>query len=245
MLRILGVSVRRGEKVALDEVSLQARAGELVIVEGTRGSGKSTLLRIAAALRWPDAGEVWVAGRDVRALQRSSLPYVRRNIGYFAPDIPLLPRTSVLENVMLAAAARGAEPSHARELALRALGRIGALGTATRRVEALSTAERRLCCLARALTGAPPLLVLDDPGGALAANDAGAVLSAMLGAAELGAAVLCSSADASFVAAAVRAGGRRVRLDAGRVLPGGGPVGIIARRAEDDVERLLRVEAAP
>jgi cell division transport system ATP-binding protein len=227
---MLGVSVRRGGRMALDEVSLQARAGELVVVEGGRGAGKSTLLRIAAALRWPDAGEVWVAGRDVMALQRASLPYVRRNIGYFAPDIPLLPRTTVLENVMLAAAARGAEPKPARELAMGALGRVGALGTALTRVEALSTAERRLCCLARALAGAPPLLVLDDPGGALGASDAGAVLSAVLGAVEMGAAALCASADGAFAAAAVRAGGRRVRLESGRLLPGGGPVGIISAR---------------
>ena len=51
MLRILGVSVRLGEKMALDEIALQARAGELVVVEGGRGAGKSTLLQIAATLR--------------------------------------------------------------------------------------------------------------------------------------------------------------------------------------------------
>jgi ABC-type branched-subunit amino acid transport system ATPase component len=136
---------------------------------------------------------------------------------------------------MLALGARGAAPARARELAMRVLGRVGALGAATRRVEELSTAEVRLCGLARALAGAPPLLVLDDPSGALAASDTGAVLSAVLGAVEAGAAALCASADGSFVAAAIRAGGRRVRLEAGRVLAGGGPIGVVAgRRAEGD-----------
>ncbi|HEX3697699.1 MAG TPA: ATP-binding cassette domain-containing protein [Polyangia bacterium] len=242
MLRILGVSVRMGEAMVLDEVALQARAGELVVVEGGRGAGKTTLLQVAATLRWPDAGEVWVAGRDVLALQRASLPYVRRNVGYFSAGVPLLQGMTALENVMLALGARGADPARARELGMRALGRVGALGAATRRVESLSTAECRLCGVARALAGAPSLILLDDPSAGLAASDTGAVLSALLGAVEAGAAALCVSADGSFVAAAVRAGARRVRLEAGRVLVGGGPVGVVGTRRPDTDSDGARVE---
>ncbi|HVU50395.1 MAG TPA: ATP-binding cassette domain-containing protein, partial [Polyangia bacterium] len=132
MLRLLGVSLRVGGRMVLDEVSLQVRAGELVVVEGQRASGKSSLARVAAVLRRPDAGEVWIGERDVAALQEASLPFVRRNIGYSSAELPLLPRLSVLENVMLAAGARGFEPAQARELALRALGRAGVVGLATR-----------------------------------------------------------------------------------------------------------------
>ncbi len=242
MLRILGLSVRLGDKMALDEVALQARAGELVVVEGGRGAGKSTLLDVAATLRFPDAGEVWVAGRDVTALQRASLPYVRRNVGYFSARLPLLAGLTALENVMLALAARGADPAQARELGLRALGRVGAVGTATRRVETLSAAEQRLCGIARAMAGAPSLILLDEPSAGLAPSDAGAVLSALLGAVEAGAAALCASADGSFAAAACRAGGRRVRLETGRVLPGGGPVGVVGGR-RGDTPGVVRVEA--
>jgi ABC-type ATPase involved in cell division len=247
VLRILGVSVRLGDKMALDEVALQARAGELVVVEGGRGAGKTTLLQVAATMRFPDAGEVWVAGRDVTALQRTSLPYVRRNVGYFAAGLPLLGGMTVLENVMLALGARGADPAHARELGMRALGRVGVLGAATRRIETLSTAEVRLGGIARALAGAPSLVVLDDPAAGLAASDAGAVLSALLGAVEAGAAALCASADGSFAAAAVRSGARRVRLEAGHVLAGGGPIGVVASRGSDGTHRegvgVVRVEA--
>src|SRR5258707_7941648 len=118
--------------MVLDEVSLQVRAGELVVVEGTRASGKSSLARIAAVLRRPDLGEVWIGERDVAPLQDASLPYVRRNIGFYAGELPLLPGHSTLENVMLAAGARGFEPAQARELAVRALGRVGIVGAATR-----------------------------------------------------------------------------------------------------------------
>jgi ABC-type ATPase involved in cell division len=233
--------------MVLDEVSLQVRAGELVVVEGARASGKSSLARVAAVQARPDAGEVWIGERDVTALQDASLPYVRRNIGYFssdARDLPLLPRLSALENVMLAAGARGFEPAQARELALRALGRVGAVGAATRVPETLSSAERRLVALARALAGAPPLLVLDDPSAGLAASDAGAVLSAILGAIEVGGAALCTSPDGAFATAVVRAGGRRVRLENGVVLAGGGPIGVVASRRHAP-EVPVRVEALP
>jgi ABC-type ATPase involved in cell division len=233
--------------MVLDEVSLQVRAGELVVVEGGRGAGKSWLARVAGVMTRPDVGEVWLAERDVTALQRSSLPYVRRNIAFFSPRLPLLARMTVLDNVMLAAGARGFEPAQARELALRALGRVGIVGAATRRPETLSAAEQQLVGLARALTGAPPLLVLDEPSANLAASDAGAVLSAILGSVEAGGAALCLTPDAAFATAVVRAGGRRVRIDGGRVQAGGGPIGVLAaRRSSAGAEPLaVRIEALP
>jgi ABC-type ATPase involved in cell division len=231
--------------MVLDEVSLQVRAGELVVVDGSRASGKSSLARVAAVLRRPDVGEVWLGERDVTALQSSSLPYVRRNVGYFSGDAPLLPRMTALDNVMLAGGARGFEPAQARELALRALGRVGVVGLATRLPETLSDAERRLVALARALTGAPPLLVLDDPAAGLAPGDAGAVLSAILGAVEADGAALCTSSDAAFATAVVRAGGRRVRLEGGRVQPGGGPIGVVAARRPPADATPVRIEALP
>ena len=170
-------------------------------------------------------------------LQRSSLPYVRRNVGYVGDDLPLLARATVLENVLVALAARGQPPSRARELALRALGRVGLIDAAPRLVAALSGGERRLCAAARALAGAPPLLILDEPAAGLAPADAGALLSALGGAVALGSAVLSASADAGFVAAAVRAGARRVRIEAGRALPGGGPIGVVTSRREEPARR--------
>jgi len=229
--------------MVLDEVSLQVRAGEVVVVEGQRGSGKSTLARVAAVLRRPDLGEVWIGERDVAGLQDASLPWVRRNIGCLADDLPLLPRRSALENVMVAAGARGFEPAQARELAVRALGRVGVVGAATRDVAALSTAEQRLVAVARALAGAPPLLVLDDPSAALGAGDAGAVLSAVLGVVEVGGAALLTSPDGAFASAVVRAGGRRVRLEGGRVLAGGGPIGVVGAARRVPPEPVVRVEA--
>jgi len=228
MLRAIGVSLSRRGRTILDQVSLQARAGELVVVEGERGAGKSTLLEIAAALRRPDQGEVWIADRDLTGLQRASLPYVRRNVGYAGAAVPLLPRQTVAENLALALAARGHPPALAASVGARALARLGLESLGGRAVSALSEGERRLAALARALAGAPALLVVDEPSAGLAAGDVEMVLSALLAAGQAGAAVLCASGDAAFAGAAARHGARRLGLAGGRVLAGALPVAVPA-----------------
>jgi ABC-type ATPase involved in cell division len=157
-------------------------------------------------------------------LQRDSLPFVRRNVGFVEARPRFISQISVLDNVMLPLGACGEPVAWAREVALRALGRIGAVGLATWAPESLSVSEQRLAGIARALAGTPLLLLLDDPSASLAVADTGAVLSVLFGAVENGAAVVCASADLAFVAAAVRGGARRLRLEGGCVL--GGPVSL-------------------
>ena len=81
MIRLVAVTLHLDGEVVLDAVTVHARAGELLIIEGGRGAGKTKLLEIAGARRRPDRGEVWIADHDMMALQRASLPFVRRNVG--------------------------------------------------------------------------------------------------------------------------------------------------------------------
>jgi len=83
-------------------VSLSVEAGQVTLLRGGRGAGKSTLLAIAAAVIRPGAGRVFIAGRDILGLQSSSLPFVRRNVGYLPPEPPLVNDESAIENVMMA-----------------------------------------------------------------------------------------------------------------------------------------------
>ena len=230
MLRLVAVTLRRGGETVLASVNVEARAGELLIIEGGRGAGKTLLLEVAAARRRPDSGEVWIADRDVTALQRDSIPFVRRNIGFLEAQPAFIEGASVLENVMLPLAARAEPAAWAREAAVRALGKVGAVGLAAAMPGRLSNSARRLAGLARALCGAPPLILVDDPSSSLSAADSGAVLSALLGCMESGAAVVCATADGAFVAAAGRAGARRLRLDAGGLIPGPGSMVVVGAR---------------
>jgi len=234
VLRLVAVTLRLGGELVLDALTVEARAGEILLIEGSRGAGKTKLLEIGAARRQPDGGEVWIADHDVTALQRGSLPFVRRNIGFVEAQPRFLSGTSVLENVMLPLAARGEPLGWAREAAVRALGKVGIVGLGAHEPARLSNGARRLAAIARALAGVPPLVVIDDPSASLSAVDSGAVLSAMCGAVEGGAAVVCASADGAFVAAATAAGARRLRLDAGRLVPGAGTmVALPGRRGRE------------
>jgi cell division transport system ATP-binding protein len=237
VLRLISVTLTLDDRTVLDDVTLEVRTGELLVLDGGRGAGKSTLLQVAAARRRPDGGEVWIADHEVSRLQRDSLPFVRRNIGVAAAQPRFLAGLTVLENVMLPLGARSEPLDWAREAALRALGKVGAVGLSTADAARLSASERRLVGLARALAGAPPLCLVDDPSAALGAADAGAVLSALQSTAESGAAVVCASADAAFVAAATRAGARRVRLESGRVQMGSGAMTVVSGWRGSDAAR--------
>src|SRR5678810_463945 len=116
---------RHGEVVALDKVSLTVEEGAFVLLTGPSGAGKSTLLRLCFAAERPDSGTVSLFGRDISRLRRSSLPYLRRNIGVVFQDFKLLPDRSVLENVALALEIRALPRRLMRDRAADALAAVG------------------------------------------------------------------------------------------------------------------------
>ena len=225
MLRLESVSFGRGDRLVLDQVTLAVNPGELVVVVGERASGKSALAAIAAARRAPDRGAVWVSDRNVAELQRSSLPFVRRNVGYLAPAwAPLIDDETALENVMLVGAVRGESVAASEEQARAALAAV--LGESSdldleRPVAALSASERHLVALARALCGPTPVVVLDEPAaGVAAAADRERVVAALVAARDRNAAVLVTTGDERLAADLVLRGARRVKLEDGRTSGG-------------------------
>ena len=225
LVRLWGVTVQGAggdPQPLLDNVNLVIDAGELVAVTGLRGAGKSMLLAIAAGTLRPRQGEVAIAGRNLVSLQAGSLPYVRRNIGYLPAEPPLVRDETVLENVMLVLGARGLAPAAAEAEARQALGDLDIEAMAGRPVAALSLPERRLCALARALAGNPPVLVLDDPVAGLDERDRTRLVTALGRARQGGAAVLLATSDIAWTIALASAGARCLQLVDGR-LEGEGP----------------------
>lgn len=157
-------------------VSLCVASGETLGILGPSGSGKSTLLNLIAGLDRPDAGTIAVQGRDLTGLGDRDLARLRnRQIGFIFQLHHLLPQCTVLENVLvptLAAPDRAAAPAQRRR-AEALLERVGLADRAGAFPGTLSGGERQRVAVARALINEPPLLLADEPTGALDAAAAG------------------------------------------------------------------------
>jgi len=163
-IQLHGVVKTFGAIPALDGVDLRVDAGELVALIGESGSGKTTLLKTINRLIDIDAGQVSVEGRDVAALDPIAL---RRRVGYVPQDGGLLPHWRVRRNVALVPWLRDLDGRDA--LADRALELVGLAPEeyGNRWPGELSGGQRQRVAVARAVAGAPEVILLDEPFGAL------------------------------------------------------------------------------
>ncbi|MQA23557.1 ABC transporter ATP-binding protein [Rugamonas rivuli] len=163
---------------ALDGIDLHIAPGEFVAIMGPSGSGKSTLLNVLGALDRPDSGRYRLAEDEISALDDDAASEVRnRRIGFVFQSFHLLPRLTVLENVLLPQRyARTADPAAAgRAVAL--LERIG-LGERTGHLPGqLSGGQLQRAAIARALLNQPALLLADEPTGNLDSKSAADVMA--------------------------------------------------------------------
>src|SRR4051812_24672659 len=143
-----------GSVVALDDVSLTVRPGELVAVMGPSGSGKSTLLNVVGGLDTPTTGRVVVGGTDIGQLSQKALARLRRQaVGFVFQDANLLPGLTAAENVSLPLELDGIATRLARDLAVAALAGVGVDDVADRFPEDLSGGQRQRVAIARGLVG--------------------------------------------------------------------------------------------
>jgi putative ABC transport system ATP-binding protein len=167
-------SFEGGRIRALEDVSLQLDAGELVALTGPSGCGKSTLLNLIGALDRPDAGEIWVGGEDVTRLADPS-HYRAKTVGFIFQAHNLITTLTALENVqvpMLGQRRRAERERRAREL----LDEVGLTERAGSYPPTLSGGERQRVAIARALANEPQLLLADEPTGALDSETGGQIL---------------------------------------------------------------------
>jgi iron(III) transport system ATP-binding protein len=167
LVRLREVTKRYGERPAVDRVSLEVRAGEVVVILGPSGCGKTTLLRTIAGLERPDDGSIWLDQREVAARGKNLVPPHRRGIGFVFQDLALWPHLTVRQHLDFVMGAAGVpkpeRPAHARDVL--ALVRIE--GLADRYPHQLSGGEQQRAALARAVITRPRLLLLDEPFSSL------------------------------------------------------------------------------
>jgi ABC-type lipoprotein export system ATPase subunit len=181
-------------------------AGSVAAVTGPSGSGKTTLLHLVAGLEEPDDGEVVVAGRPLRGLDREERAAIRREtIGFVGQEVGLVPFLTARENVELGLALRHEDPEEAGTRAGAALAAVGLAEASERRVLQLSAGQRERVAVARAVASRPRLLLVDEPTARLDQANARALAGLFLELARTtGAAVVCATHDPLLIERADR-----------------------------------------
>jgi putative spermidine/putrescine transport system ATP-binding protein len=151
-----------GIRRAVDGVDLAIAAGEFFALLGPSGCGKTTTLRMIAGFETPDEGRIHVGGADV-----TEVPVHRRNLGMIFQSYALFPHRSVAENVAFGLRMRGLARRDIADAVARALRQVALAGYEARRPAQLSGGEQQRVALARALVVRPPVLLCDEPLGAL------------------------------------------------------------------------------
>jgi phosphonate transport system ATP-binding protein len=171
LLEINDLSKKYRDVTALSDVSLKVRSGEFVTVIGRSGAGKSTLLRCVNRLIEASSGSIEFDGMDVRALRHGDLRRLRTRIGMIFQHFNLVPRQTVVENVLhgrlgyksTLAGVLGVYSLAEREQAADILHRVGLEAQMHKRCDELSGGQKQRVGIARALIQEPRLILCDEP----------------------------------------------------------------------------------
>jgi phosphonate transport system ATP-binding protein len=237
----------RGDLVALTDVSFHVQRGEFIVILGPSGAGKSTLLRCINRLVLPSTGQIYVNGREMNDARRD-LRRARREIGMVFQQFNLVPRLSVLMNVLSGRLSyrstwRSLFYSFTREdraIALECLEMVALGHKALQRADTLSGGEQQRVAIARALAQQPKIILADEPVASLDPKIARQILQYLKEISKrLGLSVICNLHQIDFAREYAE---RIIGLSQGRLVFDGGPSGLTS----DILEKIYgsRVESA-
>ncbi len=206
---------QESEVRALDGVSLQIDRGEFVSIVGASGSGKSTMMNVLGCLDVPTRGEYVLNGTDVTSLKDRELARIRnREIGFIFQGYNLLQDLDALDNVILPLIYRGTSIFEREELAMAALARVGMDDRARHRPSQMSGGQQQRVAIARAIATHPPIIMADEPTGALDSKTGRHVLGILQQLYREGTTILLITHDDGIAATAPRV----VRLSDGKII---------------------------
>ena len=200
---------------ALDGVSLEVERGEFVAVVGQSGSGKSTMMNVLGCLDIPTRGTYHLDGVDVLELSDKQLSRIRnKQIGFIFQQYNLIQNLTVLENVELPLIYQGIDPIDRRELAMQALARVGLADRAKHKPTQMSGGQQQRVAIARAISTRPPIIMADEPTGALDSRTGHEVLGFLQQLNKEGSTVILITHDNGIAATARRI----VRIADGKII---------------------------
>jgi polar amino acid transport system ATP-binding protein len=235
VISLSGVSKAFGATRVLNEINLDVRAGEVLVLIGASGSGKSTVLRIMAGLETTDSGEVWV--NDVPMHDPKRARDIRGHVGMVFQQFNLFPHKTALGNVTLALIkARKMNPADARKRAMEVLDRVGLADRADHYPSQLSGGQQQRVAIARALAVEPGIMFFDEATSALDPELVGEVTEVMRGLARDGMTMVVVTHEMGF---ARKTADRVVFMDKGVIAEQGEPEEIFVNPSNERTRQFL------
>lgn len=228
MITIRNLSKRYGEFEALHQIDLSAKKGEFLVILGTSGAGKSTLMRCINHLTEPTTGDIQVDGVLSRG-DRAGLRRVRREVGMIFQHYNVVPRLSVLKNVLTGRLSAMPAvlswfqmfPQVDIGIARECLRRVGLEAKADMRTDTLSGGQKQRVAIARALAQRPKVILADEPVASLDPKTSRSILSCLREASrESGITVICNLHQVNY---AMEFGERIIGMAGGRFVFEGRP----------------------
>ena len=200
---------------ALNGVSLQIDRGEFVAIVGQSGSGKSTLMNILGCLDIPTYGDYHLDGTDVTELSDRQLSHIRnKQIGFIFQGFNLIPALSAYENVELPLIYQGVRTREREERVMDALERVGLAERSEHRPTQMSGGQQQRVAIARAIATHPPIILADEPTGALDSKTGQHVLQILRRLYQEGTTIILITHDNAIAATAPR----MVRISDGNIV---------------------------
>ena len=200
---------------ALNGVDLAIDRGEFVAVVGQSGSGKSTLMNILGCLDIPTRGTYRIDGQDVRELDDTQLSHIRnKQVGFIFQGYNLFPSLTAYENVELPLIYQNVSAFKRRDLVMDAMARVGVAERYRHHPAEMSGGQQQRVAIARAIATHPPIIMADEPTGALDSHTGKEVLRFLQELNKEGSTIILITHDNSIAATARRV----VRISDGRII---------------------------